>query len=47
MLSAIRFGLCILGQYTPGLATVPLLILSVWYLGRQLQRAGTVGDAGS
>ena len=28
-----------LGQYTPGLATVPLLILSVWYLARQLQRA--------
>jgi hypothetical protein len=36
-----------LGRYTPGLATVPLLILSVWYLGRQLQRAGAVGDAGS
>ena len=30
------------GGYTPGLATVPLLILSVWYLARQLPRQSAV-----
>jgi hypothetical protein len=38
-----------LGQYTPGLATAPVLIAAAYYLGLQLQRAnpGTAASAGS